>query len=111
MVLGSNPIQRIRGLSLPSAAARSAQTSSYLVKLDSSDLDSSLLTSLYAPDAHSAAARESLPQATGPLLLTPFGEAELRNAILLRVFRREITAAQAQAALERLAAHIANGVF
>ena len=41
----------------------------------------------------------------------PFGEAELTNAIKLRVFRREITVAQAQAALERLAAHIATGVF
>ena len=77
----------------------------------SSYLDSSLLASLYAPDAHSVAAREYLLQATGPFLLTPFGEAELTNAIQLRVFRREITAAQAQAALERLAAHIAGGVF
>jgi len=66
---------------------------------------------LYAPDAHSAAAREYLLQAAGPFPLTPFGEAELTNAIELRVFRREITAAQAQAALERLAAHIADGVF
>ena len=70
----------------------------------SSYLDSSLLTSLYAPDAHSASAREYLLQAAGPFPLTPFGEAELTNAIELRVFRREITAAQAQAALERLAA-------
>ncbi len=77
----------------------------------SSYLDSSLLTSLYAPDAHSTAAREYLLQATGPLLLTPFGEAELTNAIQLRVFRREINAAQAQAALTQLAAHIATGVF
>ena len=77
----------------------------------SSYLDASVLTSLYAPDAHSAAAREYLLQAAGPFLLAPFGEAELTNAIQLRVFRREITAAQAQAALERLAAHIADGVF
>ena len=77
----------------------------------SSYLDSSLLTSLYAPDAHSVAAREYLLQATGPFLLTPFGEAELTNAIELRVFRREITASQARAALQRLATHIADGVF
>jgi hypothetical protein len=77
----------------------------------SSYLDSSVLTSLYAPDAHSAAAREYLAQAAGPFLLTPFGEAELANAIELRVFRREITAAQAQAALASLATHIADGVF
>ena len=57
------------------------------------------------------AAREYLLQATGPFLLTPFGEAELTNAIELRVFRREITAPQAQAALKELAAHIAAGVF
>ena len=77
----------------------------------SSYLDSSVLTSLYAPDAHSAAAREYLLQAAGPFLLTPFGEAELANAIELRVFRREITAAQAQAELASLATHIADGVF
>jgi predicted nucleic acid-binding protein len=77
----------------------------------SSYLDSSLLTSLYAPDAHSASAREYLLQAAGPFLLTPFGEAELTNAIELRVFRREIAAAQAKAALERLATHISAGVF
>jgi predicted nucleic acid-binding protein len=66
---------------------------------------------LYAPDAHSALARECLRQAAGPFLLTLFGEAELTNAVQLRVLRREITAAQAQAALERLATHIADGVF
>jgi hypothetical protein len=77
----------------------------------SSYLDSSVLTSLYAPDAHSASARRYLRHAAGPFLLTPFGEAELTNAIEWRVFRREITAAQAQAALERLGAHIADGVF
>jgi predicted nucleic acid-binding protein len=77
----------------------------------SSYLDSSVLASLYAPDANSASALDYLRQAAGPLLLTPFGEAELTNAIQLRVFGREIAAAQAQAALERLAAHIAGGVF
>ena len=77
----------------------------------SSYLDSSVLTSLYAPDAHSAAAREYLRQADGPFLLTPFGEAEPTNAIELRVFRREITAAQARAALERPAAHMADAVL
>ena len=77
----------------------------------SSYLDSSVLTSLYAPGAHSVAAREYLLQAARPFLLTPFGEAELTNAIELRAFRREITAAQARAALARLAAHIAGSVF
>ena len=43
--------------------------------------------------------------------MTPFGEAELTNAIELRVFRREITTAQARAALAKLAAHIADAVF
>jgi len=66
----------------------------------SSYLDSSVLASLYAPDANSASALDYLRQATGPLLLTPFGEAELTNAIQLRVFQREIAAAQAQAALD-----------
>ena len=77
----------------------------------SSYLDSSVLTSLYAPDAHSASAWEYLLQAAGPFLLTPFGEAELTNAIELRVFGREITASQARAALQQLAAHMADGVF
>jgi hypothetical protein len=40
--------------------------------------------------------------ATGPSPLTSFGELELTNAIELRVFRREITAAQAKLVLAGL---------
>lgn len=60
-------------------------------------LDTSFLASLYVLDRHSARAARLLPPAAIPLL-TPLVELELENAIQLRVFRRELTAAQARAA-------------
>ncbi len=74
-------------------------------------MDSSVLVSLYAPDANSGAAAACVRDASGPFPLTPFGEMEVANAIHLRVFRREITAAQASAALASLASDLAGGVF
>jgi predicted nucleic acid-binding protein len=74
-------------------------------------LDTSFLVSLYTSDANSAAAAAYIHRADLPFPLTPFGEVELTNAIELRIFRREIIAAQAKTALEKLASHIADGVF
>ena len=74
-------------------------------------LETSFLVSLYAPDANSMAAAAYIVKAAGPFPLTPFGEAELNNAIELRVFRHEVTAGQAKAALAKLASHIAGGTF
>jgi predicted nucleic acid-binding protein len=61
--------------------------------------DTSFLVSLYTFDANSATAAAHMRKAPDTLLVTPFGELELTNAIELRVFRRELTAARAKTAL------------
>lgn len=72
--------------------------------------DTSFLVSLYYLDAHSAeAARRVNP---GPeLFLTPLAELELANALQLRVFRGEASAAEIHAARKELDGDIRAGVF
>lgn len=74
-------------------------------------LDSSLLVSLYCLDANSAAAAAALHAAKTTLLITKLGELETLNAFSLRVFRKEITAAQADAARQTFEKDIRAGVF
>ena len=74
-------------------------------------LDSSLLVSLYCLDANSVAAAAALQAAKAKLLITSLGELETMNAFSLRVFRKEITAAQADAARLTFEKDILAGVF
>jgi len=74
-------------------------------------LDSSLLVSLYCLDANSVAAAAALQAAKAKLLITALGELETVNAFGLRVFRKEITAAQADAARKTFEKDILAGVF
>ncbi|MGD0499359.1 MAG: type II toxin-antitoxin system VapC family toxin [Bryobacteraceae bacterium] len=74
-------------------------------------MDASFLVSLYASDANSAAAAAYAGNLPFPFPLPEFGRLELTNAIHLRVFRREITAAQAEAALADVASDLAQGVL
>ena len=74
-------------------------------------LDSSLLVSLYCLDANSVAAAAALQAAKAKLLITALGELETVNASGLRVFRKEITAAQADAARLTFEKDILAGVF
>jgi predicted nucleic acid-binding protein len=52
--------------------------------------DTSYLLSLYTNDAHHAQAITLLKPLKAPLVLTPFQRYEVRNAIRLQVFRRDI---------------------
>ena len=74
-------------------------------------LDSSLLVSLYCLDANSVAAAGALQAAKAKLLITALGELETVNAFGLRVFRKEITASQADAARLTFEKDILAGVF
>jgi len=74
-------------------------------------LETGFLVSLYTLDANSSAASLAMRPAAGPFPLTSFGELELANAIELRVFLREITAAQAKLALADLTSDLSHGVF
>ena len=73
--------------------------------------DSGLLCSLYAPDAHTDAAIARMGRVKGPIPLIWLHQLELRNALRLRVFRREITAAQRDAALNAFLADAAAGIY
>jgi len=73
--------------------------------------DTSLLVSLYSPDANSAAAARYIQHSRDIFLFTAFGELELTNALELRVFRRELAAAEVKRALAALSDDIAGGAF
>src|SRR5712692_437719 len=46
-----------------------------------------------------------------PVLITPFGELELMNAVQLRLFRKEVRSAEARAALAAFRADLRSRVF
>lgn len=73
--------------------------------------DTGFLCSLYAPDAHSARAVARMRRQTLPLPFVWLHQLELRNALRLRVFRREITAAQRDASLNAHLSDLAAGVL
>lgn len=73
--------------------------------------DTGLLCSLYAPDAHTTAAIARMKQARAALPLVWLHQLELRNALRLRVFRKEITPAQRDAALNAFLADAASGIY
>jgi len=73
--------------------------------------DSSFLVALYLPEAHAAAAQRSLHRVPQPLGVTPLHELEVRNAMRLRRFRREISESEYAAALADWAADHATGVL
>jgi len=73
--------------------------------------DTSLLVSLYAPDANSARAAALCRQKQVTLLITPLCELELTNAMQLRVYRKELTAAQVSEALAGFQKDLLAGVY
>ncbi len=73
--------------------------------------DTGFLCSLYAPDAHSVRAAARMRRQELPLPFTWLHQLELRNALRLRVFRREITPTQRDASLNAALADLAAGVL
>ena len=73
--------------------------------------DTSFLVSLYVLDANSEKAVSHIQKAKLPILQTPFGQLELTNAISLRLFRRELTAAQVKATRSLVQRDILDGVL
>jgi predicted nucleic acid-binding protein len=73
--------------------------------------DSSFLVSLYSQDANSPIAVQTMQASQGDRLLSTLGELEVVNALELRIFRKEITPAQAQSALHDFEKHLREGVF
>jgi predicted nucleic acid-binding protein len=73
--------------------------------------DTGLLCSLYTPDAHTAAAVARVKKAEAALPVLWLHHLELRNALRLRVFRREISGPQKEASLNLFLADLADGVL
>ena len=73
--------------------------------------DTSFLVSLYVLDGNSARAAAEMKHAKLPILLTPFGELELTNAMLLRLFRRELLPSKVKAAQALVRKDIEDGIF
>lgn len=71
--------------------------------------DTGLLCSLYSPDAHTAAVVARMKKADAALPIVWLHQLELRNALRLRVFRREISGAQKEASLNLFLADLAAG--
>lgn len=74
-------------------------------------LDTSVVVSLYSPDANSAAAVEFLQTCGDALLITTLCEVEAVNAFELRVFRKQITSSQAEVSLNDFALDLRNRVI
>ncbi len=73
--------------------------------------DTSFLVSLYTLDSNSPAASRFMRSARLPLLFTPLGDLELLNAFHLRIFRRELSAAEVKSAVSSFRADTEAGVF
>lgn len=74
-------------------------------------LDTSFLVSLYSPDANSAAAARAMHASKGESLISTLCELEAANALELRVFRKEISDAQARASATAFEKDLRDGVF
>lgn len=72
--------------------------------------DTSFLVSLYVQDANSGPA-VSLASGALPLYLTPLVEHEMRNAIRLCFFRRQISSSQREKALHEMESDKTAGVL
>lgn len=73
--------------------------------------DTGFLCSLYAPDAHTRRAASRMKRQDLPLPVTWLHQLEFRNALRLRVFRKEITPSQRDASLNLFLADLATGVL
>jgi predicted nucleic acid-binding protein len=73
--------------------------------------DTGFLCSLYAADAHSGRAATRMKRQVLPLPFTWVHQIEFRNALRLRVFRGELTAAERDASLNAMLADLSAGVL
>ena len=73
--------------------------------------DTSFLSSLYSPDSNSSSALAALPSTPAVKLVTHLTELEFRNALQLRVFRKESTQENATATQSIWQKNLADGHF
>jgi predicted nucleic acid-binding protein len=73
--------------------------------------DSSFLMSLYSADTNWTAAAHTMQASKGECFVTTLGELEVVNAFGLRVFRKEVSAVQAQESLADFEKDLRDGVL
>jgi predicted nucleic acid-binding protein len=73
--------------------------------------DTGFLVSLYLNEATTGAANSAMQTLREPLPMIPLGFLELRNALYLAVFRRQITEATRNAAWRRVELDVRNGIY
>jgi len=73
--------------------------------------DTAFLCSLHAPDAHTGRVVAWLQRPRAPLPFTGLHRLEFRNALRLRVFRKEITPEQRELGIQAMLSDIAADVF
>jgi predicted nucleic acid-binding protein len=74
-------------------------------------VDTSFLISLYSIDGNSRVAAVVMRNSPGEHLVSTLGELEAVNALELRVFRKEISRAQARSSWQAFASDLQDGVF
>jgi predicted nucleic acid-binding protein len=74
-------------------------------------LDTSVLVSLYVPEARSARVARLVRLVGEPIPFSQLHELELANALRLRVFRREATRRQVDATLTRIGDDLDAGIL
>ena len=73
--------------------------------------DSSFLVSLYSADTNWATAARTMQASKGECFVTTLGELEVVNAFGLRVFRKEVSAAQAQESITDFEKDLRDGIL
>ena len=73
--------------------------------------DTGFLFSLYSPDAHTARAMKIMESRAEALAYAWLHQLELRNALRLAVFRKQITASECAASLNLVLADLAEGIL
>jgi hypothetical protein len=73
--------------------------------------DTAFLCSLHAPDAHTGRVVAWLQRQRAPLPFTGLHRLEFRNALRLRVFRKEITPEQRELGIQAMLSDLAADVF
>jgi len=73
--------------------------------------DSSFLVSLYSADSNWATATRAMQASTGECFVSTLGELEVVNAFGLRVFRKEVSAVQAQSSIIDFEKDLREGIL
>lgn len=73
--------------------------------------DTGFVCSLYAPDAHTDRALDLMEKQREPICFSWLNQVEFRNALRLRVFRKEISITERDRSLNLLLADLSAGVF